>query len=325
MSTSAPRQPRSKARVAKAAQPAEPRLSRTRRPPELEVADWQTALRRQFGREQRFGLENLGQEPVFSDFRVHNPASGSGTHYRVAIRGQAPGQNFCTCPDYATNHLGTCKHIEFTLARLQARRGGKAALSRGFQSEYSEIWLAYAGTREVRFRAGTGCPPALRAQAEKLFDAASGGALPRHRLNGLEHLMRAASDCGHELRCHDDVWQLIAQLRDEAGRVIGYRALDRIGQTLAPVMLRRRKAEVLTRLPERVDNRILVPLTPEQRVHHDENGGIVTRIVSRWRKTGNLSDADQRRLQCALQNMRMACSTAASARCSCRAHACPSS
>src|SRR3990167_9257695 len=84
---SSTRRPASK--NARAARPAEPRLSRTRRPPELEVADWQTALRRQFGREQHFGLENLGQEPVFSDFRVSNPASG--THYRVAIRGQVPG------------------------------------------------------------------------------------------------------------------------------------------------------------------------------------------------------------------------------------------
>ena len=518
MPTSTQHKPRSKARTAKAAQPAEPRLSRTRRPPELEVADWQTALRRQFGRAQRFGLENLGQEPVFSDFRVSNPASG--TRYRVAIRGQAPGQNFCTCPDYATNDLGTCKHIEFTLARLQARRGAKAALARGFQSGYSEIWLDYAGERQVRFRAGTGCPPALRAQAGKLLAAAAGGALPRHKLGGLEPLLQAAQDAGHELRCHDDVWQFVAQirdgerrhaalveaypkgirdkaltrllkvklypyqaegalfaaragrcligdemglgktiqaiaaaelfarhfgvrrvlvvcptslkhqwknefarfaerevqvihglraqrqsqyredvfckitnyetlardadliaawapdlviadeaqriknwntiaaralkrivspyaivltgtplenrleelvsiiqfvdqhrlgptwrlldehqLRDEAGRVIGYRALDRISQTLAPVMLRRRKAEVLTQLPERVDKRIFVPLTPEQRMHHDENGGIVTRIVSRWRKTGYLSDTDQRRLQCALQNMRMACNS----------------
>ena len=66
--------------------PAEPRLSRTRRPPELPVADWQAALRRQFGREQAFGLENLGDEPVFSEFRVHNPVSGS--RYRVAIHGR---------------------------------------------------------------------------------------------------------------------------------------------------------------------------------------------------------------------------------------------
>ena len=36
---------------------------------------------------------------MFSDFRVHNPASG--THYRVAIRGSALGCNFCSCPDFA--------------------------------------------------------------------------------------------------------------------------------------------------------------------------------------------------------------------------------
>jgi superfamily II DNA or RNA helicase len=514
--TSTPRKPASK--KSKTARPAEPRLSRTRRPPELEVADWQTTLRRQFGRAQSFGLENLGQAPVFSDFRVSNPASG--THYRVAIRGQAPGQNFCTCPDYATNDLGTCKHIEFTLARLLARRGGRSALARGFESEYSEIWLAYAGAREVRFRAGTGCPPALRDAAATLFDAADGGVLPQHRFGELEQLMQSASAGGHELRCHDDVWRFVAQirdgerrhaalmeaypkgirdkalkrllkvklypyqvegalfaaragrcligdemglgktiqaigaaelfarhfgvrrvlvvcptslkhqwknefarfserdaqvinglrtrretqfredafckiihyetlardadliaawapdlviadeaqriknwntiaaralkriaspyavvltgtplenrleelislvqfvdqhrlgptwrlldehqLRDEAGRVIGYRALDRIAQTLAPVMLRRRKAEVLTQLPERVDQRIFVPLTAQQRVHHDENGETVVRIVARWRKTGYLSDSDQRLMRCALQNMRMACNS----------------
>ncbi len=106
-------------------------------------------------------------------------------------------------------------------------------------------------------------------------------------------------------------WRLLDehQKRDDGGRVIGYHALDRIGQTLAPVMLRRRKAEVLTQLPERVDSRIFVPLTPQQRLHHDENGDIVARIVSRWRKTGFLSDADQRRLQIALQYMRMACNS----------------
>ena len=503
---------------ARASKPTEPRLSRMRRPPELEVADWQTALRRQFGREQAFGLENVGPEPVFSDFRVSNPVSG--TRYRVAIRGQALGQNFCSCPDYATNDLGTCKHIEFTLAKLQSKRGGKAALARGFQPAFSEIWLDYAGQRRVRFSAGAHCPAPLLEQAKSLFDADALWTLRLDRLGELEHLLQAAQASGHDLRCHDDVWQFVAQLRDaerrqgalmaaypkgiqdkalkkllkvklypyqaegalfaaragrcligdemglgktiqaiaaaelfarhfgvrrvlvvcptslkhqwknefarfaerevqvihglraqrqlqyreevfckiihyetlardadliaawapelviadeaqriknwntiaaralkrisspyaivltgtplenrleelisivqfvdqhrlgptwrlldehqlrdEAGRVIGYRALDRIGQTLAPVMLRRRKAEVLTQLPERVDKRIFVPLTPQQRVHHDENGDIVVRVVARWRKTGYLSDSDQRRLTCALQNMRMVCNS----------------
>ena len=95
----------SKTKTSKPTQPAEPRLSRLRRPQKMDVADWQTALRRQFGREQGFGLDNLGSEPVFSDFVVHNPASNSRN--RVSIRGSGLGQNFCTCADFATNDLGT--------------------------------------------------------------------------------------------------------------------------------------------------------------------------------------------------------------------------
>jgi hypothetical protein len=53
----------------------EPRLSRLRRPQGMSVEDWQIRLRRQFGREQPFVLENLGAEPVFSEFAVTGPIS----------------------------------------------------------------------------------------------------------------------------------------------------------------------------------------------------------------------------------------------------------
>src|SRR4051794_16217192 len=91
----------------------EPKLSRTHVPVNLSPVEWQRGLRRQFGREQAFGLENLGSEPFFSEFRVSNPVSKSS--YRVAIRGLGPGGNFCSCPDYTTAELGTCKHLEFAL------------------------------------------------------------------------------------------------------------------------------------------------------------------------------------------------------------------
>ncbi len=48
------------------------------------------------------------------------------------------------------------------------------------------------------------------------------------------------------------------QDRDEAGRVIGYRGLDRIGQTLEPILIRRRKSEVLDQLPPRLDKNFFV-------------------------------------------------------------------
>ncbi|MCM8625684.1 DEAD/DEAH box helicase [Accumulibacter sp.] len=99
------------------------------------------------------------------------------------------------------------------------------------------------------------------------------------------------------------------QQRDENGRVVGYRELQRIGQTLAPIMLRRRKAEVLEQLPERSDNILFMPMSARQAVHHEENRETVARLVSRWRRTGYLSEQDQLRLRCALQNMRMACNS----------------
>ncbi len=496
----------------------EPNLSRTHAPPDLLPVDWQRALRRQFGREQAFVLDNKGEEPFFSDFRVSNPQTK--TSYRVAIRGLQPGDNFCSCPDYATNELGTCKHIEFVLARLKRKRGAKAALAKGWRAVFSELYLRNDTVRAVHFRAGSDCPPAVTKLAARLFDTSCGGRLPEERFDDLERFRAAVVKSGHELRAYDDAlefvagrrdaarravvldgmfprgaadpglakllkvplypyqaagvifavragraligdemglgktvqavavteilarhfgvsrvlvvcptslkyqwqseiarfagraarvmaggrarrqkdyaegdfckitnyeklkpdldlitewspdlvivdeaqriknWNTIAaralkridspyavvltgtplenrleelisivqfvdqhrlgptwkllhehQVKDEGGRVTGYTGLEKIGATLAPVMIRRRKSEVLKQLPGRTDQNLLVPMTETQMLYHQENADIVARIVQRWRKTRFLSDKDQRRLTCALQNMRMSCNS----------------
>src|SRR5687767_13529173 len=109
MTPSQPTSPKAKRRRAK-----KPKLSRLYKPENLSLEEWQILLRRQFGREQKFRLKNLGDRPAFSEFLVTNPQSHNT--YRVTVRGRRPGQNSCTCPDFATNSLGTCKHVEFVLA-----------------------------------------------------------------------------------------------------------------------------------------------------------------------------------------------------------------
>ena len=500
----------------------QPKFSRTHAPADVSAVDWQRGLRRQFGREQVFGLENLGSEAFFSEFRVSNPVSKSG--YRVAIRGLGPGGNFCSCPDYATGELGTCKHIEFTLARLEKKRGARTAFARGYQPAFSELYLRNDGMRRVHFRAGTDCPPAVRNAAAGLFDAEHDGMLPEQRFGDLEDFMAKVSKSGHAFRAYDDAldfiagrrdadhrvaklkqlfprgaadpkllallkvplypyqaegalfavkvgraliaddmglgktiqaiaateilarhfgvskvlvicptslkyqwqseimrfagrqgqqqarvisggraqrrkdyalddlckitnyeklspdldliaawapelvivdeaqrvknWNTIAaralkrinssyaivltgtplenkleelisivqfvdqhrlgpswkllhehQVKDEGGRVTGYTGLEKIGQTLAPVMIRRRKSEVLRQLPSRTDQNLLVPMTEMQMEYHKGNADEVAKIVGRWRKTRFLSDRDQRALMVALQNMRMSCNS----------------
>jgi SNF2 family DNA or RNA helicase len=97
------------------------------------------------------------------------------------------------------------------------------------------------------------------------------------------------------------------QTRDEVGKVVGYKALDKIGKTLEPILLRRRKAEVLDQLPERQDKNLFVPMTKLQQKFHAENREIVARIVQKWRRYHFLSESDKQRLMIAMQNMRMSC------------------
>ncbi len=496
--------------------PPRPTLSRTRRPEGMSLEAWQIALRRDFGRAQRFRLQNIGAEPVFSEYIVSNPQTGGS--YRVAIRGPNPGDNYCACPDFAVNTLGTCKHIEFTLAALDRTRGGRAALKAGFHPDYSEIYLRYGAKREVAFRPGRTCPSSLRRVAARHFGP--DGLLIPTAYDRFESFLKEAQADGHELRCYEDALAFIAQVRDgarrreaidallprgaaslalekllkaslypyqrqgalfaaaagrcllademglgktiqaiaaaeilaraaavervlvvcptslkyqwrqeiakftdrsaevvegllaardaryasdsfykitnydvvyrdldrirrwapdliildeaqriknwktrtaqsvkrlpseyaivltgtplenrleelhsivefvdrfrlgpmfrflaehqisdESGRVVGYRQLAQIAETLKPILLRRGKSEVLKELPERLDKIFFVPMTEQQARHHEENQEIVARIVAKWRRYGFLTETDQRRLMIALQNMRMACNS----------------
>ena len=67
----------------------------------MSIEEWQRRLRTQFASEQPFRLENIGEHPIFSDYRVTNPARGSV--HRVAIRSAEPGRNYCSCADFRTN------------------------------------------------------------------------------------------------------------------------------------------------------------------------------------------------------------------------------
>src|SRR5262245_27089994 len=77
----------------------------------------QIDIRRQRAKAGKFTIENLGKNRVFSDYRVTNPDSGG--QYTVSVRGFEVGDNACTCPDFKSNTLGTCKHVEAVLDHLK--------------------------------------------------------------------------------------------------------------------------------------------------------------------------------------------------------------
>ncbi len=190
-------------------------VSRTHRPEGLGLEQWQQLLRKQYGEQQDFHLENRGNHPIFSEFILTNPHSQK--NYRIAIRGNKPGDNYCSCPDFRINGLGTCKHIAFTLRKLMTVRGATRMFAKGYVPPFSEVFLTYGVQKEVRFRAGVGSPPELISLAREFFDE-HGVLRKNHLLDFPQFLSRITRNNGHEVRCYDDVMAFIAEHQDREHR-----------------------------------------------------------------------------------------------------------
>ncbi|MCU7850351.1 MAG: SWIM zinc finger domain-containing protein [Candidatus Thiodiazotropha sp. (ex Lucinoma kastoroae)] len=106
---------------------------------------WSTSDTDEIERRRLRGLNEPSQiesqaqnENFFGAYQVH---SNNEQTYRVEIRSLAEPINSCDCPDHRINGLGTCKHIEATLNRLQYRRKRTFQYAAAKGSPYIEIFL----------------------------------------------------------------------------------------------------------------------------------------------------------------------------------------
>ncbi len=95
---------------------------------------------------------------------------------------------------------------------------------------------------------------------------------------------------------------------DDRGRPAGYRNLDKLHERIKPHMLRRRKAEVETELPERSDRNHFVRLSSEQQGEYEYHDGVVARLAN-LAKRRPLTQQEQEKLLRHLNMMRMVCDT----------------
>jgi superfamily II DNA or RNA helicase len=110
------------------------------RPPGWSTSDADEIERRRLrGASEPARIESQTPGDIF--FGIYQIHSGSGQTYCVEIRSLAEPINSCDCPDHRVNGLGTCKHIEATLHRLQYRRKRAFQKAAGKGSPYIEIYL----------------------------------------------------------------------------------------------------------------------------------------------------------------------------------------
>lgn len=127
-----------------------------------------------------------------------------------------------------------------------------------------------------------------------------------NRLEDLYSLMQVINP-----RVLGPLWRYMVDFHvtNDRGKVLGYRNLSLLRRRLAPVMLRRDRRLVRDQLPDRILQRLDVPLTPKQRELHDTAMSAAGQLAA-IAKRRPLTPAEQNRLLAALQQARMACNAA---------------
>jgi superfamily II DNA or RNA helicase len=97
---------------------------------------------------------------------------------------------------------------------------------------------------------------------------------------------------------------------DERGRPVDYQNLAELRRRIAPVMLRRRKADVESELPGRTVKTYFVPMVDEQRARYDEYRAGAARLIAAAKRRP-LLPKEFDRLQMLFACMRMICDTPA--------------
>ena len=126
------------------------RVSHTRKPLNMTDVEWQAILRQQIAEDENFNIQKISEGEVFADYKVENIKTA--TTYKVAMRSADSSLNFCSCPDFKTNQLGTCKHIESVLLKINSKPALKKQLAIPYIPPYTSVYLDYRGERKIKLR-----------------------------------------------------------------------------------------------------------------------------------------------------------------------------
>ncbi len=152
--------------------------------------------------EEKMTLRSTDAESPWTDYVLTSEESGKT--YRVSLRGHESGQSYCTCPDFRTNHLGTCKHILHTLAKVQ-KRFAKAKLEEPYQRKNFSVRLDYRATLGLQFNVPNELDDAARQIIGKFGDQTT------ENVEEMLKRIRALEREGHEVHVYPDAEEFIQQ------------------------------------------------------------------------------------------------------------------
>ncbi len=125
------------------------------------------AERAERAKKEKFKISSGDTKKPWTDYTVTSAASGKS--YRVALRGEETGISYCSCPDFRTNTLGTCKHVMYTLGRVK-KKFTTAQRRRSYRRRDLSLHLQYGSHLALRLGTPTKLAPEVEKVVKPLLD-----------------------------------------------------------------------------------------------------------------------------------------------------------
>ena len=162
-------------------------------------------------------VSNSAKDTGYGRWQARSVQSSSHfpAEYRIHIRALERRANYCNCPDFATNELGTCKHIEAVLHRLRKRRDYKRLLTQ--MPPLPSVYLDWEAETApvIRLQAGAASDAELESILGDHFDADG-----RFHLRIPDDFLRFANLVAHrgDIDLGEDALQYARRLAEDAAR-----------------------------------------------------------------------------------------------------------
>jgi len=188
-----------------------PKVSLLQRPEGLTLEEWQISLRKQAAQKEPLTIEPENKKQVLGDFQVRNLQTDYV--YKVAFRGIGSSWNYCSCPDFRTNQLGTCKHIEAVQLYIEKNR---KRIPKELIPAYTSVYLSYKGDRDIRIRIGSDNREEFAGLANQYFTKE--GILEEKKYVCFFDFLQHAQQINNNFRCYNDALEFIIEKREAIHR-----------------------------------------------------------------------------------------------------------
>ena len=186
----------------------EARLSNVVKPDNMSLEEWQRTLRRQAAEREMLNVQAVDATLCPGEYRVINPKSRE--EYKVVFRAENSTWNYCSCMDFKTSQLGTCKHLEAVKLKLNGHRHVVNTPS------YSSVYLSYRNGRKVSLRIGSNHREEMELLAKQYFDSHSH--LREEAFPIFDQFLSAAAHFDSDFRCYQEAIDFVVDRRENIRR-----------------------------------------------------------------------------------------------------------